>query len=136
MAMSELREGAMREPNISTVPPPGYFIRQELEAREWSQRDLAYILDCPEQTVNMIISGKRGISPEMAKALGEAFDVPPEFFANLQNAYALAKAREPDPGVKRRARLQDCYPVREMIKRGWSPRHGRDIAGSANGAIL
>jgi HTH-type transcriptional regulator/antitoxin HigA len=117
--MSEFREEAMREPNIGTVPPPGYFIREELEARGWSQRDLAYILDCPEQAVNMIISGKRGISSEMAKALGEAFDVPPEFFANLQNAYDLAKARDPDPGVKRRARLQDGYPVREMIKRGW-----------------
>ena len=67
----------------------------------------------------MIISGKRGISPEMAKGLGEAFDVPAEFFANLQSIYDLAKARNPDPGVSRRARLQDRYPVREMIKRGW-----------------
>ena len=117
--MSEIREGVMKEPHIGVVPPPGYFIREELEARGWSQRDLAYILDCPEQAVNMIVSGKRGVSPEMAKALGEAFNVPPEFFANLQNAYDLAKARDPDPGVKRRARLQDRYPVREMIKRGW-----------------
>jgi len=101
------------------VPVPGYFIREELEARGWSQRDLAFILGCPEPAVNMIISGKRGISPEMAKALGKAFDVPPEFFSNLQNAYDLAQAREPDPGVARRARLQDRYPVREMLKRGW-----------------
>ena len=67
----------------------------------------------------MIISGKRGISPEMAKGLADAFDVPAEFFANLQSTYDLAKARNPDPGVSRRARLQDRYPVREMIKRGW-----------------
>ena len=101
------------------IPAPGYFIREELEARGWSQRDLAFILDCPEPAVNVIISGKRRISPEMAKALGKVFDVPPEFFANLQNAYDLAQAREPDPGVARRARLQDRYPVREMLKRGW-----------------
>ena len=31
----------------------------------------------------------------------------------------LSRAREPDPSVKRRARLQSSYPVREMIKRGW-----------------
>lgn len=102
-----------------TVEPPGFYIREELEERGWSQRDLAYILGCPEQAVNMIISGKRGISPEMAKALGHAFDVPPEFFANLQNHYDLSRARDPDPGVGKRARLQDQYPVREMIKRGW-----------------
>src|SRR5216683_2467947 len=101
------------------VPAPGYFIREELDARGWTQRDLSYILGCPEQVVNMIISGKRGISSEMAKSLGDAFDVPAEFFANLQTAYDLGKAREPDPGVARRARFQVQYPVREMIKRSW-----------------
>jgi HTH-type transcriptional regulator / antitoxin HigA len=101
------------------VPHPGFFIREELEARGWSQRDLAYILDTPEQAVNMIISGKRGISSDMAKALGEAFEVNPEFFANLQKLYDMSKAKEPDPGIARRARLQNAYPVREMIKRGW-----------------
>jgi HTH-type transcriptional regulator/antitoxin HigA len=102
-----------------TVPHPGHFIREELDAREWTQRDLAYILGIPEQSVNQIILGKRGVSPEMAKAMGDAFEVSPEFFANLQKAYDLSRAREPDPSVKRRARLQSSYPVREMIKRGW-----------------
>jgi HTH-type transcriptional regulator/antitoxin HigA len=67
----------------------------------------------------MIVSGKRGLSPEMAKALGQAFDVPAEFFANLQKAFDLSQARDPDPGVGRRARLQSVFPIREMIKRGW-----------------
>ncbi|MEQ9635834.1 MAG: HigA family addiction module antitoxin [Devosia marina] len=102
-----------------SVPPPGHFIREELEARGWSQRDLAYILGTPEQAVNMLLSGKRGISPDMAKALAEAFGVPAEFFMNLQKAHDLSRAREPDPGVSKRARLQSVYPVREMIKRGW-----------------
>src|SRR5205823_1144921 len=100
------------------APHPGEFIREEIEARGWSQRDLAYILGCSEQALNMILSGKRGISPEMAKALGDAFDVPAELFLNLQKSYELAQARDPDPGVAKRARLQSRYPVREMIKRG------------------
>jgi HTH-type transcriptional regulator / antitoxin HigA len=102
-----------------SVPHPGHFIREELEARGWTQRDLAFILGVPEQSVNQIILGKRGISSEMAKALADAFEVSPEFFANLQKAYDLSRAREPDPSVKRRARLQSSYPVREMIRRGW-----------------
>lgn len=105
--------------HTADIPHPGHFIREELEAREWSQRDLAYILGTPEQAVNLIVSGKRGISPEMAKALGLAFDVHPDFFANLQRAYDMSRARDPDPSVARRARLQTAYPVREMIKRGW-----------------
>lgn len=104
---------------IGDIPHPGFYIREELDAREWTQRDLAYILGTPEQAVNMIISGKRGISPEMAKALGDAFDVNPDLFINLQRAYDMGRARSPDPGVARRAKLQSAYPVREMIKRGW-----------------
>jgi HTH-type transcriptional regulator/antitoxin HigA len=101
------------------IKHPGFHIKEEMEAREWLQRDLAFILGCPEQAVNMILSGKRGISPDMAKALGEAFDVPAEFFANLQQAYDLAQARTPDPSVAVRRNMQSTYPVREMIKRGW-----------------
>lgn len=109
----------MDSANPPTVPPPGFFIREELEARGWTQRDLAYVLGCTDQAVNMIISGKRGISPEMAKALGQAFDVAAEFFVNLQKMYDLSRAHDPDPGVQRRARLQNPFPVREMIRRGW-----------------
>jgi HTH-type transcriptional regulator / antitoxin HigA len=101
------------------VPAPGTFIREELEARNWAQRDLAYVLGVPEQAVNMIISGKRGISADMARALGEAFGVSAELFANLQKMYDLRKARDPDPNIAKKARLQQTYPVREMIKRGW-----------------
>jgi HTH-type transcriptional regulator/antitoxin HigA len=109
------------------VPTPGSFIREELEARGWSQRDLAFVLGCTEQAVNPILSGKRGISPDMAKALGDAFDVAPEFFLNLQKTYDLQRAKVPDPDVSKRAKLQDRYPVREMIKRGWLDETSADL---------
>lgn len=104
---------------LTDVPHPGEFIQEELDARGWSQRDLAYILGSTEQAISLIVSGKRGISPEMAKALGEAFKVSAEYFANLQKAHEMATARAPDPAVARRAMLQSAYPVREMIKRRW-----------------
>ncbi len=40
------------------------------------------------------------IREELA-ALGDAFDVNPDLFANLQCAYNIARAREPDPSVGR-----------------------------------
>lgn len=113
--------------SLTGVPHPGEFIREELEARGWLQRDLAYILGVTEQTVNMIVSGKRGISPDMAMALGDAFDVSPAFFANLQKSYEMANAREPDPGIANRARWQTAYPVREMIRRGWLEASSQDL---------
>lgn len=101
------------------VEPPGKFIKFELEARGWSQRDLAFILGQTEQQLNPLLSGKRAMTPDMARLLGDAFDVAPQFFANLQTAYDLANAKEPDPAVKTRAALQLAYPVRDMIRRQW-----------------
>src|SRR6185312_13707546 len=63
--------------------------------------------------------GKRGISAAMARGLGVAFDVHPDLFANLQKDYEMARSQSPDPAVEVRAKLQNVYPVREMIKRGW-----------------
>jgi HTH-type transcriptional regulator/antitoxin HigA len=101
------------------VDPPGEHIKEELEARGWSQRDLAYVLGMTEQQLNPLLSGKHRISPDMARSLGDAFDVPAEFFANLQKQFDLAQAKNPDPAVKIRATLQAVYPIREMIRRGW-----------------
>ena len=115
-----MTSGVMNMAAVGTwIMHPGSYIKEEMAERGWSQRDLAFILGCSEQVINPILNGRRSISPEMAKALGEAFDVPAEFFANLQQAYDLAQARTPDPSVAVRRDMQSKYPVREMIKRGW-----------------
>jgi HTH-type transcriptional regulator/antitoxin HigA len=98
---------------------PGEFIKEELEAREWSQRDLACILGCPEQALAAIINGKRGITSDMAKALSLAFEVSPELFTNFQQAYDLAKADDRDPNIFNPSIVQSTYPAHEMIKRRW-----------------
>lgn len=104
---------------LTDVPHPGEFIKDEIEARGWAQRDLAYILGVKEQAINPILSGKRGVSPDMAKALSKAFGVSAEYFFNLQKAYELSTAKAADPAIERRAFLQSVYPIREMIKRNW-----------------
>ncbi len=107
--------------NVShvAVEPPGVLIKLELDARNWSQRDLAFILGQTEQQLNPLLSGKRSITPDMARLLGDAFGTSPQFFLNLQNIYDLQNAKEPDPAVKTRAGLQSHFPVRDMIRRGW-----------------
>ncbi len=101
------------------VKHPGFYIKEEMDARNWSQRDLAFILGVPEQAVNVILSGKRGISPDMARALGDAFDVHPDLFRNLQTDYEMAQSKDPKPTIKLLGQMQLNYPVREMINRGW-----------------
>lgn len=98
---------------------PGIHLREMLESRGWIQRDLSFVLGCPEKGLNLIFSGKRGISPDMSKALGQALSVSEDYFSNLQKAYDLSLAKEPDPAISLRAKMRDKYPIREMIKRGW-----------------
>jgi HTH-type transcriptional regulator/antitoxin HigA len=109
----------MGEQKMLAVDHPGEVIREELEARGWSQRDLAFVLGIKEQQVSQLLSGARHVTPELARMLGDAFDVSPDFFANLQKQWELSRAKAPDPAVKVRASLLAKWPVREMIFRRW-----------------
>jgi len=98
---------------------PGAILKTELDKRGWNQSDLTFVLGSNQKAVNQIINAKQGISPAMSKALGDALSLPGNFFADLQQAYDLATANDPDPSVSMRARLQTNYPIREMVKRNW-----------------
>jgi HTH-type transcriptional regulator/antitoxin HigA len=91
--------------------PPGDFIREELEARGWTQSDLAVILGRPFQTVNAIINGRKAITSRTARELEAALGPSAEFWMNLETAYQLYKEGQPDPEIKVRARERD----REII---------------------
>lgn len=102
------------------VFPPGDFIRDELEARGWTQGDLAQIMGRPTQLVNEIVAGKKQITPETAIGLAKAFgDDDALYWLNLESAYRLSQARPADEGVSRRATLYSKFPVREITKRKW-----------------
>lgn len=101
------------------VFPPGEFIRDELEARGWTQGDLAQIMGRHESEINLIINDKRGITPDTATELAGAFGSTPEFWLNLDNAYKLSKVVVPLSEIRARAALFEASPVKEMEKRGW-----------------
>lgn len=110
--------------------PPGEFLREELEARGWTQLDLAEIIDVTPQHVNDIIKGKASITPEMATALGTAFGVDPRYWLNLESIYRLWRVHTPTPSdsISRRAKLFAKAPVREMIRRHWiEPSNNLDV---------
>ena len=69
--------------------PPGEILKEEFEARGWTQSDLAMLLGRPFVLVHEIIAGKRSITPETAKGLAAAFDTTPAFWLNLESAYQL-----------------------------------------------
>ncbi len=109
----------MTEREPAEVFAPGEIINMELEARGWTQADLAEILGKSLSNVNQILTAKVGISPETAKGLAEAF--PPTtavFWLNLDAQYRLRDAHA-EPGTNLRSLIYSKAPVREMVKRQW-----------------
>ena len=63
--------------------PLGDFLQEELNARGWTQGNLAEILNCSPRLISELISGKRAITPEMAEGLSAAFGTSAQYWMNL-----------------------------------------------------
>lgn len=83
--------------------PPGEYLADELEARGWSQSDLAKVLGRPFQHVNLLINDKRRINPKIASELAAAFGTSSELWLNLQAAWDARNAPAPSKQIARRA---------------------------------
>ena len=108
-------------PAPARAVPPGRIVKKELEARGWSQVDLARILGRPEQAVSEIVQGRKQITPDTALGLAEAFGTSAEMWLAMEARYRLGEARKgaQDDQVRRRSTLFSAVPVRELVKRGW-----------------
>jgi HTH-type transcriptional regulator/antitoxin HigA len=99
---------------------PGELIKDEIEARGWSQIELAEVLGRPGRLVSELIAGKRAITPETAKGLGQAFGTGAQFWLNMESSYQLSKVKgDSSNAVARRAKLYEMAPVKEMTRRAW-----------------
>lgn len=89
----------------SRIPThPGEILSEEfLKPLDISQVALAAHLGIPVQRVNEIVRGKRGITPDTAWKLAQAFETSPASGSTLQANHDLAKNR---PGGKVRSLLQ------------------------------
>ena len=73
---------------------PGVILSQEfLAPLHITQVALAAHLGVTVQRVNELVRGKRGVSPETAWLLAQAFSTTPEYWMNLQAAHDLARSR-------------------------------------------
>ena len=73
---------------------PGQILLKEfLEPLGLTQVKLASAINIPQNRVNELIRGKRGMTPETALLLAEYFQNSAEFWMNLQTAYDLTRVR-------------------------------------------
>jgi antitoxin HigA-1 len=80
---------------------PGEILLQEfLIPLGMSQVAFSKHIGVPNQRINEIVRGKRGVTPDTAWLFSQALGTTPEFWLNLQSAYDLARTR-PSRAVER-----------------------------------
>jgi len=66
---------------------PGDTLKETIDALGMSQTDLAERTGRPVKTINEIIQGKAGITPETALQFEKVFNIPASFWNNLEQNY-------------------------------------------------
>ena len=81
--------------SMHNPPHPGEFIQATyMEPFGISCRNLASHLDVAASTLNRVIKGQSGISPEMALRLSKALGRSPESWLTMQDNYDLWQAKK------------------------------------------
>ncbi|MDE1466002.1 HigA family addiction module antitoxin [Spartinivicinus poritis] len=76
-------------------PHPGEIIKESyLDELDISINSLAKQLGVSPSTLNRVVDGKSGISPEMALRLSKVLNGTPEFWLGLQQSYSLWQASQ------------------------------------------
>ena len=85
-----MRRNLLRKP----THPGEILLHEFLIPLGLSQSEFARHVGWTQPKVNEIVTGKRGVTPETAMVLGDAFKTTPEFWLNLQMALDLYKAKK------------------------------------------
>lgn len=101
---------------------PGETLAELLEEKSMTQVELADRLGRPLKTINELVNGKAGITPDTAIQLERVFSLPAHFWLNLESNYQLALARVGfENNLINEFTITKTYPYREMAKLGWIP---------------
>ena len=98
---------------------PGEYILDYLDAKGWTQDDLAEVVGRSRTHINRLIAGKTAINSSTANELADAFGTSPQLWMNLQTAFELAVVSKKNREISRKAKIYSKVPIRELQKRGW-----------------
>lgn len=110
-ALTITRKGIFMLPSQRVTVHPGEVLLKEfLEPLRLTQARLAREIGVPQNRVNELVRGKRGMTPKTALLLSEYFRNSAEFWMNLQSAHDLTKARaQRKPSASLRGRPKFRY---------------------------
>ncbi len=101
---------------------PGYFIREQMEMREWIQDDLAEVMGFTVKHLNKILQDKQPITMDVARILGEVFNNSAEYWVNINTGYRLwlsQEKTEKEIEADIKGIIYERMPVKDMLAKRW-----------------
>ncbi|HNW97714.1 MAG TPA: ImmA/IrrE family metallo-endopeptidase [Bacteroidales bacterium] len=101
---------------------PGYFIREQMEMREWTQVDLAEVLGITVKHLNKILQENQPLTLDMARVLGEVFNTTAQYWINIDTGYRLWLTQEKteieiEADIK--GLIYERMPIKDMLSKKW-----------------
>jgi len=112
---------------------PGETLAEVLEERQMTQSELAERMGRPKKTINEIIQGKTGITPETALQLEHVLHIPATFWNNRQLQYQEYRAKQAERDrLKSQEHWLKKFPIKVMVKLGWLKEETDSVAQIQN----
>ena len=101
---------------------PGYFIKEQMEYRSWTQEDLSEVIGMTLKHVNKILLDKQPITLDTAKIFAEVFETSPQYWLNLDANYRLWLTHErtkKEIEADLKGLIYERMPIKDMLSKGW-----------------
>lgn len=93
---------------------PGTIIRDEIEARNVTQKQLAIDIGVLPTFLNEIINGKRPITADFALLLEKTLEIPAELWMKFQSQYQIDLARGKEKNIQKIKRIETLRKKQEL----------------------
>ncbi len=114
------------EKQAARVFHPGEILLNEITERQLTQAEFSDIIGRAARTVNEIIKGKRGITPETAGVIAAALGTSPDMWLSMQGEYDLfvlsKKPKDKPLEIKERSQLYSFFPIADLVRREYIKR--------------
>ncbi len=110
---------------------PGFSIRRNLKSMNWTQRDLAEVMEYSEAHINRILTNKEPITMKVAKLLSKIIGSTPQYWVSLDTNYRLQlEESATEKATSARALIYRYMPIRDMRDKGWISKTKDDLINS------
>lgn len=99
------------------VVSPGTILKEYMDARNITQKDLAKITESSERHISNLINGKIKLTEEFAIKLEQVFeDIRAEFWMDIETAYRLHLLRNDDKEILRLRTIAEDFQFKHIFK--------------------